>query len=73
MQNINYWKQVFEEAEAKRLETTNTLTVAAAVAMVCLAFSSLFSPDAVWPRGWPPLLGLITCLPQGLSAPPKLE
>jgi len=34
MQNINYWKQVFEEAEAKRLETTNTLTVAAAVAMV---------------------------------------
>ena len=33
MQNINYWKQVFEEAEAeaKRLETRNTLTVAAAV------------------------------------------
>ena len=36
MQNIDYWKQVFEEAEAeaKRLETRNTLTVAAAVAMV---------------------------------------
>jgi len=36
MQNADYWKQVFEEskAEARRLETRNTLTVAAAVALV---------------------------------------
>ncbi|MGC2078733.1 MAG: hypothetical protein WA728_22440 [Xanthobacteraceae bacterium] len=35
MQNTDYWKQVFEEAEAegKRLEIRNTLTVAAAVAL----------------------------------------
>jgi len=36
MHNTNYWKQVFEESktEARRLETRNTLTVAAAVALV---------------------------------------
>lgn len=36
LQNADYWKQVFAdaEAEAKRLETRNTLTVAAAVALV---------------------------------------
>jgi len=36
MQNTDYWKQVFEEAEAeaKRLETRNTPTIAAAVALV---------------------------------------
>jgi hypothetical protein len=36
MRNADYWKQVFAEAqaEAKRLETRNALTVAAAVALV---------------------------------------
>jgi len=36
MQNAAYWKQVFEKskAEAKRLEISNTLTVAAIAALV---------------------------------------
>ena len=36
MQDANYWKQIFEEAnnEAKRLEAKNMLSVAAIVALL---------------------------------------